>query len=1326
MFEKTLTDIVKGIRASKRDTALYISQCIAEIKTEISDSDMYVKANALQKLTFLQMMGYSMSWASFATIEVMSSPRFAHKRIGYLAASQGFTQDTDVILLTTNLLKKEMRGAIGGNMNGVYEAGLAVNCVSNIVTEELAQDLLPELTHLTQHPQPYLRKKAILCLFKVFVKYPQGLRLTFSQIQNCLNDQNSAVVSCAVNVITELSDKNPKNYLHLAPAFFDLLTSSSNNWMLIKVVKLLGSLVPEEPRLARKLLEPLADIVRNTPAKSLLYEAVHAITLCLPYCKKSDGSMPASVPEIVALCARTLKEFVEEKDQNLKYLGLVGFGSLMQSHPKVLSAPNYRPLILACLSDEDVTIRTRALGLLPGMASRKNVVELVTQLLQHVELASGNYKLELVRVIVEMCSGEKYALLPDFAWYLDTLFKLGHMRGLDTHAELLRQQVADVALRVLPVRAYAVKRSVEILLEGEQINISQDIDSDNGRGKHIIPEILPALAWIVGEYSTLIPEVLNMDPNTVHIYNTDSEGPYHSIVQVLSAPSCQAKLPTATQKVYIQGAMKVFAAACSNHQVSNVELESCTRTLCTHLPVYMQSIDSEVQQRAFSAYALLESLGLASTGVFDRTPGLASIEDDSDSDERKCAEGTLLETSGILEVTSLGKTQNVPSFPDARGTLASRCLAASETLNFLLKPSPMKPNGAKAQRKKYQTPIGVDDQVNATVNIAVFSTLLEQERAQRTSSRLTMESVSFTQQRPQHTSETLGRRMGPVVGAISSEDLPPAGASLNGMKGDPTNFPIGGLQRVPAPANPTLDRPHTASDPFYLNAAPSVVDYEESANMTSRFGMIQLGEGESEDDDAAGDKGKRKKKKKEKKKKTAGHAVDLGAIFGGNDSRATNTGQAQPITVYTSDDDDDDMPVTVRNSSRNRPGKEFQGLANVDLTMPLREDEVMPERRHRVVPAPASQGFKDAPDSLPEPKASKSKKKQKKKEPKKSSRGESQVQGVGDLLDLAFTPMSQAAAPQHVELSSIFDTRPAQPHAQLPTSQNQSDTISSACDDLLGFSDNIRIPRLPGAAPSITAGPAVDTMRGLGTSATTQPTGAHLSSRSTKHPWIRGSIKSSQASGPPVVDWSKVQLFSHVLKTKGHGLVTAWITVRIENDLETSGVNITSLDLEGFGNVPIGIVTPGTSAERSQVGPFSYSSTDAPLELKGVLSASGCRVPIKLYLPVSVYIAPTNGLTLEDVAHQLASPIWSSLSTKLRISSEQNVKTALANFLRLAEVQPDLSGPADGTFAGQSVASGAQIRLLAKVKKDKVKIDLKTTNPQIGEAIISDLKHLVL
>lgn len=52
------------------------------------------------------MLGYDMKWAAFYVVEVMSSPKFHIKSIGYLAASQSFQQDTDVLMLTTNLLKK--------------------------------------------------------------------------------------------------------------------------------------------------------------------------------------------------------------------------------------------------------------------------------------------------------------------------------------------------------------------------------------------------------------------------------------------------------------------------------------------------------------------------------------------------------------------------------------------------------------------------------------------------------------------------------------------------------------------------------------------------------------------------------------------------------------------------------------------------------------------------------------------------------------------------------------------------------------------------------------------------------------------------------------------------------------------------------------------------------------------------------------------------------------------------------------------------------------------------------------------------------------------
>lgn len=65
-----------------------------------------VKATALLKLVYLEMVGHDMSWASFHVLEVMSSPKYHQKRVGYLGAVQSFRPDTEVLMLATNLLKK--------------------------------------------------------------------------------------------------------------------------------------------------------------------------------------------------------------------------------------------------------------------------------------------------------------------------------------------------------------------------------------------------------------------------------------------------------------------------------------------------------------------------------------------------------------------------------------------------------------------------------------------------------------------------------------------------------------------------------------------------------------------------------------------------------------------------------------------------------------------------------------------------------------------------------------------------------------------------------------------------------------------------------------------------------------------------------------------------------------------------------------------------------------------------------------------------------------------------------------------------------------------
>lgn len=51
MFEKSLQDMVKGLRNAKGETAAFIAACVKEIKEELKSRDMTIKAQAVQKMT---------------------------------------------------------------------------------------------------------------------------------------------------------------------------------------------------------------------------------------------------------------------------------------------------------------------------------------------------------------------------------------------------------------------------------------------------------------------------------------------------------------------------------------------------------------------------------------------------------------------------------------------------------------------------------------------------------------------------------------------------------------------------------------------------------------------------------------------------------------------------------------------------------------------------------------------------------------------------------------------------------------------------------------------------------------------------------------------------------------------------------------------------------------------------------------------------------------------------------------------------------------------------------------------------------------------------
>ncbi|KAF9971539.1 AP-3 complex subunit delta [Actinomortierella ambigua] len=585
LFSHSLTDLIRGLRQHKKDEQAYIAKEIANIRKELRSNDSDLKAQAIAKLTYLQMMGYDMSWASFHVVEVMSSPKFLYKGIGYLGAIQSFDQNTDVLMLTTNLIKKDLASSQVG------EIGIALTGLAHILTPDLARDLCADLVAMLNHSRPIIRKKVLLVLYKVFLKYPEGLRLSFPRMKERLDDPDPSVVSAAVTVICELARRNPKNYLSLAPQLFRLLTTSSNYWMMIKIIKLFAALTPHEPRLSKKLLPPIRDLIQTTPSMSLLYECIHAVISGGMLVASGSGSNAESAAALAATCVSKLRTFLEDPDQNLQYLGLLALTKILPTHPHLLA--DHKDVILKFLDDQDISIRLRALDLIVGMANKRNLPEIVKRLVVHLlpqgdedanaDAMDTSYRADIVRRIVFICSQNSYANVANFEWYLAVLSDLTNLPRVDA-GELLMNQFMDVGVRVKTVRPYTVKLMMKLLADTKLIQSVKQEDSN--------VMVLFAAAWLTGEYCALLESPLDA---LEHLSNKEA-----------------AHLPPAVQAVYLQSMIKVFAYWMNslqhdwNEQSRQMVCEMVDTLRVNIREMYSRNDDLEVQERACNIAAILD------------------------------------------------------------------------------------------------------------------------------------------------------------------------------------------------------------------------------------------------------------------------------------------------------------------------------------------------------------------------------------------------------------------------------------------------------------------------------------------------------------------------------------------------------------------------------------------------------------------------------------------------------------------------------------------------------------------------------------------------
>ena len=409
----------------------------------------------------------------------------------------------------------------------------------------------------------------------------------------------------------------------------------------------------------------MISLIRTTPAMSLLYECINGI-IQGGILEGADGIHEGD--EIATLCVSKLRGMVMiEGDPNcetlpkfplrsrtdfdlVRYVALLAFNKIVISHPHLVS--QQEDVIMSCIDDSDISIRMQALDLGAGMVCSENLETVVERLMLQlrsalalsdsirndrlyslsVELAADSdgedpeatlrsprknmvdppelpleFKVTVIRQILDMCCKDMYANVADFDWYIEILLQLvklvpstismqrnSHDDSTFSTYEIQDRREEDVActigweLRNVAVRVASVREKVVSAANKLVLTLGADPSftaiGAGGRG------VLSYAAWIVGEFATSLKSGHETLSSMIH-------------QRVWS-------LPPQTIIAYLQSIPKVFVSIVSDEDDSwGTETKTRISLLLARVIQFLEPLAShpnlEVQERSVEFVELM-------------------------------------------------------------------------------------------------------------------------------------------------------------------------------------------------------------------------------------------------------------------------------------------------------------------------------------------------------------------------------------------------------------------------------------------------------------------------------------------------------------------------------------------------------------------------------------------------------------------------------------------------------------------------------------------------------------------------------------------------
>ena len=480
-----IRQLIKRVRACKtaEEERSVINKESAEIRNASRDINNPHKARDLCKAIYMQMMGYQTSFMQLSCINLLASKDFQEKRIAYSALSLVCDYSSQVLLLATASIKKDLE-----NSESPESICLALNAIGDICTKDMCNELGMTVSNLLNSNNSNIKKKAACASTYIIRKCPELIENFIDKVPSLLEDKTHSVCLTGINLALEIIRQKPE-FISKIKKYHEMFVKLEKNLLSISYAPEFDVNGITDPFLQAKILEIMKFTVKNNKNLSDelgdLFVSVQSITeaskqtgYALQYEIVRTINNLESNAGMKSLSNNILGKFLGSKDLNLKYIALNTLQDV--GRYDIGSVTKHKNLILEFLKDKDISLQKRALDLIYLIINKNNLKSITKECIKYLPNAPIEIKFELTSKLVD--SIEKYS--NSYKWEIDTLIKMVIVSDSKLYDDTL-SKVINIIMSIRELFIYSVHK-LYICLKNNKENkalsiISFYVIGENGR-----------------------------------------------------------------------------------------------------------------------------------------------------------------------------------------------------------------------------------------------------------------------------------------------------------------------------------------------------------------------------------------------------------------------------------------------------------------------------------------------------------------------------------------------------------------------------------------------------------------------------------------------------------------------------------------------------------------------------------------------------------------------------------------------------------------------------------------------------------------------------